>query len=60
VSRAEEIKAELTLERRAQRIIESALRDEKLMADVREAHQLAAAGERGEHWSEVKKRPKIV
>jgi hypothetical protein len=60
VSQAKEVEAALTLERRAERIINAALQDKKLMADVREAQQLAAAGEHGEPWSEVKKRLRLV
>jgi hypothetical protein len=60
VGQAEEIQAAVTLEKRAQRIIQAALSDKKFMDDVREAQQLEAAGDRGEPWAEVKKRLRLV
>lgn len=58
--KTEEIQAAITLEKRAERLIQAAINDAAFMADVREAQQLEAANDAGEPWGQVKARLGLV
>jgi hypothetical protein len=60
VGQPEAIQAAITLEERASRIIQAALKDAKLMSDVQDSQRLEKTGDKGEAWSDVKVRLKLV